>query len=597
MGHPNTKRAYNMKTTAHLQTDQPSHRTAAEPNRPFQEAKVSVFVDNRSEAVAQRRLAEAIHKSPDMVAQRQQLRGMFGEAAQLMGGPEEEELVQGKFAVAQRQGGPEEEELLQGKFAAMQRQGGPEEEELLQGKFKPVQRVEDKDEEPVQGKCEAVSSLQMKEESAQPNASTQLSTGNTGLPDHLKSGIESLSGISMDNVKVHYNSSQPAQLNALAYTQGTDIHVAPGQEQHLPHEAWHVVQQAQGRVQPTMQLKDGVPVNDDEGLEHEADVMGARGLQSTPYPSYLPQWQVQAKTLRPTFASAAIQRQTNLLVQQGPSCWLYVLEAVAKAKGIGTNYITMVMKSYPDSPEAVAKQKDEEASGREISKRAAALELIADNMTEMIAKLHNWKIGYGGQHAGGRIKKVIVERYARQTLGTDRSVEHLTFSAVDETTDVAGIMGEYNKAKKRATKLAANTIKEEDDVASLLNTGYQTIDEGQAPSDVDLALANQNTPCYASIRMRFNVRPTDQGNGAGQVIDFTRRPISEMQPTAHAILLDSYDKGSKTAIYKDPNYGNVKIQVTHIQFQKMAGHGDEVIKLRPFFKDGASKSKLAEVQD
>ena len=71
--------------------------------------------------------------------------------------------------------------------------------------------------------------------------------------------------MSMDDVKVHYNSSQPAQLNALAYTQGSDIHVAPGQEQHLPHEAWHVVQQAQGRVQPTMQMKDGVPVNDDGG--------------------------------------------------------------------------------------------------------------------------------------------------------------------------------------------------------------------------------------------------------------------------------------------------------------------------------------------
>jgi hypothetical protein len=50
--------------------------------------------------------------------------------------------------------------------------------------------------------------------------------------------------MSMDHVKVHYNSSQPAQLNALAYAQGSDIHVAPGQEQHLPHEAWHVVQQA-----------------------------------------------------------------------------------------------------------------------------------------------------------------------------------------------------------------------------------------------------------------------------------------------------------------------------------------------------------------
>lgn len=101
-----------------------------------------------------------------------------------------------------------------------------------------------------------------------------------GLPDGLKAGVESLSGMSMDHVKVHYNSSQPAQLHALAYAQGSDIHLAPGQEKHLPHEAWHVVQQAQGRVQPTMQAK-GIGVNDDARLEREADVMGqkaARGL-------------------------------------------------------------------------------------------------------------------------------------------------------------------------------------------------------------------------------------------------------------------------------------------------------------------------------
>lgn len=101
----------------------------------------------------------------------------------------------------------------------------------------------------------------------------------TGLPDQLKSGVENLSGMSMDHVKVHYNSPQPAQLNALAYAQGSDIHVAPGQEKHVPHEAWHVVQQAQGRVQPTTQMKEGTPVNNDPNLEHEADVMGAKALQ------------------------------------------------------------------------------------------------------------------------------------------------------------------------------------------------------------------------------------------------------------------------------------------------------------------------------
>ena len=80
----------------------------------------------------------------------------------------------------------------------------------------------------------------------------------------------------MDDVKVHRNSDKPAQLQAHAYAQGTDIHLGPGQEKHLPHEAWHVVQQKQGRVKPTKQLKSKVNVNDDAGLEKEADVMGAR---------------------------------------------------------------------------------------------------------------------------------------------------------------------------------------------------------------------------------------------------------------------------------------------------------------------------------
>jgi hypothetical protein len=136
-----------------------------------------------------------------------------------------------------------------------------------------LQRVED--EETLQAKME--NSTVQREEAA----SAAQKPNNTGLPDNLKSGIESLSGMSMDHVKVHYNSSQPAQLNAHAYAQGSEIHVAPGQEQHVPHEAWHVVQQAQGRVRPTMQMKGGVPVNDDVGLETEADVMGAKALQRT----------------------------------------------------------------------------------------------------------------------------------------------------------------------------------------------------------------------------------------------------------------------------------------------------------------------------
>lgn len=164
----------------------------------------------------------------------------------------------------------EEEEPLQGKFETTQL--ASEEEELLQGKFESIQRMELDEEEPLQGKFEKT---QLATEEEEP---LQRQPNNTGLPDNLKSGIENLSGYSMDDVKVHYNSDKPAQLQAHAYAQGTDIHVAPGQEKHVPHEAWHVVQQKEGRVQPTKQLKGTTNINDDAGLEKEADVMGAKAM-------------------------------------------------------------------------------------------------------------------------------------------------------------------------------------------------------------------------------------------------------------------------------------------------------------------------------
>lgn len=99
----------------------------------------------------------------------------------------------------------------------------------------------------------------------------------TALPNALRTGVESLSGLSLADVRVHYNSLKPVQLGAESYAVGNDIFVAPGQEKHLAHEAWHVVQQKQGRVKPTVE-RGGITINDDENLEREADAMGAKAL-------------------------------------------------------------------------------------------------------------------------------------------------------------------------------------------------------------------------------------------------------------------------------------------------------------------------------
>jgi hypothetical protein len=165
---------------------------------------------------------------------------------------EDEEPLQGRM---------DEEEPLQGRMEEDEPvQGQMEEEEPLQGQME--------EEEPLQGRRAPAPPAQRQEAGGAPGAGG-------GLPPALRSGVEQLSGVAMDGVRIHRDSARPAEIGALAYAQGRDIHLGPGQERHLPHEAWHIAQQAQGRVRATTQAAGGVAVNDDPGLESEADRMGA----------------------------------------------------------------------------------------------------------------------------------------------------------------------------------------------------------------------------------------------------------------------------------------------------------------------------------
>jgi hypothetical protein len=114
---------------------------------------------------------------------------------------------------------------------------------------------------------------------------TTSATGGTTLPgklpEHLQAGIEALSGVSMADVTVHHESPHPAAFEALALVQSNEIHIGPGQDEHLPHEAWHVAQQRQGRV-PSSGQRCGVSLNQDPTLEREADEMGARADRDGP---------------------------------------------------------------------------------------------------------------------------------------------------------------------------------------------------------------------------------------------------------------------------------------------------------------------------
>lgn len=92
----------------------------------------------------------------------------------------------------------------------------------------------------------------------------------SALPDNIKNEYEEKTGLSMEDVSVHYNSLEPKKFNASAYTYGTDIYISPGKESSLNHELVHVIQQKQGIVYPTT-TEAGFPLNDSPTLEENAE--------------------------------------------------------------------------------------------------------------------------------------------------------------------------------------------------------------------------------------------------------------------------------------------------------------------------------------
>lgn len=114
------------------------------------------------------------------------------------------------------------------------------------------------------------------------------SGGGVAMPPDVQRKMEQAFGADFSAVRIHQG-GQASAIGALAYTQGTDIHFAPGQydpfsakgQELLGHELTHVVQQAQGRVAATTQKK-GVAINDDSSLEREADQLGAQAARGEP---------------------------------------------------------------------------------------------------------------------------------------------------------------------------------------------------------------------------------------------------------------------------------------------------------------------------
>ncbi len=213
------------------------------------------------------------------------------------------DLTYGAAEVAQLK---EEEELQkkEAKTPVAQRMVEEEEEKAVQGKV--VQKQEEEDKQ-----------MKMTSDSSKEGAGSSGTTAR--MPEEVQTKMENSFGTSFGGVNIHQNDESATQMGALAYTQGNNVHFAPGQynpssqkgQELLGHELTHVVQQREGRVQPTKQGK-GMSVNDSPALEHEADVMGKKAAEG------------KSASVRGTVEHYSVQRQSkqpwsNMLNSKGRS--------------------------------------------------------------------------------------------------------------------------------------------------------------------------------------------------------------------------------------------------------------------------------------
>lgn len=152
---------------------------------------------------------------------------------------------------------------------------------------------------------------------------------NNGLPTHLQSKMESSLGQDFSTVSVHTNSQKAVQMNARAFTQGEQVHFAPGEfnpnssqgQNLIGHEFTHVAQQRAGVVKPTKILQKGIALNDSQHLEKEADSLGKKAIKGETISKYRGVKASSTTTVQSKDANMPIQR-----LIKSPYPWTGIVE-------------------------------------------------------------------------------------------------------------------------------------------------------------------------------------------------------------------------------------------------------------------------------
>ncbi len=105
----------------------------------------------------------------------------------------------------------------------------------------------------------------------------------TGMPSIVRAKMEHAFEADLSDVQIQVGSARALELGAQAFTQGSEIHVAPGYwapetpegQVLLGHEIVHILQQRAARVTTTNHLA-GASLSSNQALEREADMLGTK---------------------------------------------------------------------------------------------------------------------------------------------------------------------------------------------------------------------------------------------------------------------------------------------------------------------------------
>lgn len=326
------------------------------------------------------------------------------------------------------------------------------------------------------------------------------------LPDGLKTGLERLSGLSMDDVRVHRHSPRPGNVGALAYTHGADIHLAPGQEQHLAHEAWHAVQQKQGRAS----------VDDDPALEREADEMAPR----------LSRGEFPAAPLHapPPFHGSVLQRK-KVPTNFGE----FETTKFAEADGRG---VEIILKFNPDDTKVDAKKIALSQSLRTTTASGVAYAIDPSQALKMVGSGKSGA-GYGIDVLSGTTNPLYGER---NTLGAAQDLKDTRESA-NTTADAVNLGVNTNYQLGHCFKEKPTDATKKKRSASLWDKPQGGKNKGESRTFETAALAIDGTDkdkYYGSVKWGYKMEGTDAA------------------PTVTTSDIEEASKGTPTANFTEP---------------------------------------------